>query len=82
MMSIRSYIDVISRKAAVTNITPPEVANQPREDATRALEQLETMPSPGSDKELRLTLGDLRAMAYLGYYYADKIMGGDRACGI
>jgi hypothetical protein len=33
------------------------------------------MPSPVSDKELRLTLGDLRAMAYLGDYYADKIMG-------
>jgi hypothetical protein len=33
------------------------------------------MPSAGTNKELRLTLGDLRSMAYLGDYYADKIMG-------
>src|SRR4030042_1220947 len=29
----------------------------------------------GGDKELRLTLGDIRAMAYMGKYYAHKIRG-------
>jgi len=29
----------------------------------------------GGDKELRLTLGDLLAMAHLGNYYAEKIRG-------
>jgi len=75
MMSIREYTDAISHKAPSTGITPPEVADQLRADATQALKLLDAMPSPGSDKELRLTLGDLRAMAYLGDYYADKIMG-------
>jgi hypothetical protein len=75
MMSIREYTDAISRKAPPTGITPPEVADQLRADATQALKLLDAMPSPGSNKELRLTLGDLRAMAYLGNYYADKIMG-------
>ena len=31
--------------------------------------------SPGGDKEVRLTLGDIRAMAYMGKYYAHKIRG-------
>jgi hypothetical protein len=75
MMSIREYTDAISHKGPSTGITPPEVADQLRADATQALKLLDAMPSPGSDKELRLTLGDLRAMAYLGDYYADKIMG-------
>jgi hypothetical protein len=30
---------------------------------------------PEDNKELRLTLGDIKAMAYLGYYYSEKIAG-------
>ncbi len=30
---------------------------------------------PGNDKELRYTLGDIQAMAHLGRYYAEKILG-------
>jgi hypothetical protein len=59
----------------LTGISPPQVADELRADATRALDLLNAVPSAGTDKELRLTLGDLRAMAYLGDYYADKIMG-------
>jgi hypothetical protein len=59
----------------LTDISPPQVADELRADATRALDLLNAMPSAGTNKELRLTLGDLRAMAYLGDYYADKIMG-------
>jgi hypothetical protein len=33
------------------------------------------MPERIADKELRLTLGDLKAMAHLGDYYAEKILG-------
>lgn len=29
----------------------------------------------GGNKELRLTIGDIKAMAWLGHYYADKIRG-------
>jgi hypothetical protein len=38
------------------------------------LELLAEMPET-SEKELRLTLGDLAAMAHLGNYYAEKILG-------
>jgi hypothetical protein len=31
--------------------------------------------SPGTNKELRLTLGDINAMGWLGRYYAEKIRG-------
>ena len=75
IMNIREYTSAVLQSAPTTGITPPQVADQLRADATQALKLLDAMPSPGSDKELRLTLGDLRAMAYLGEYYADKIMG-------
>jgi len=75
ILSIGEYTSALMQGAPLTGITPPQVADQLRADATEALKLLDAMPSPGSDKELRLTLGDLRAMAYLGDYYADKIMG-------
>jgi hypothetical protein len=75
MLNIRDFTVAVSRNEPATGITPPQVADQLRADATQALKLLDAMPSAGSDKELRLTLGDLRAMAYLGDYYADKIMG-------
>ncbi|HXR07884.1 MAG TPA: hypothetical protein VN765_11180, partial [Candidatus Acidoferrum sp.] len=35
----------------------------------------EMRPAQGANKELRLTLGDCEAMAHLGNYYAEKILG-------
>jgi hypothetical protein len=75
MLTIREYTDAVSRHQPLTGISPPQVADALRADATRALDLLNAMPSAGTNKDLRLTLGDLRAMAYLGDYYADKIMG-------
>jgi hypothetical protein len=75
ILNIREYTDAIERHAPITGTTPPQVALQLRADASLALGLLDTMPPPGTDKELRLTIGDLRAMAYLGTYYADKILG-------
>ncbi len=39
----------------------------------RMLAELRTVPTPS--KELRLTLGDMEAMAHLANYYAEKIRG-------
>jgi hypothetical protein len=75
ILNIREYTDAIQKHTPITGTTPPQVALQLRVDASLALELLDAMPPPGADKELRLTLGDLRAMAYLGTYYADKILG-------
>ncbi|MFC1763473.1 CBM35 domain-containing protein [Planctomycetota bacterium] len=52
------------------------VAEELRQDANYVLENLNTLRGTGG-KELRLTLGDLEAMAYAGLYYADKIMAGN-----
>ncbi len=55
-------------------MTPPQVAARLAADADTTLQLLAKMPAP-KDKELRLTLGDLESMAYLGQYYAEKILG-------
>ena len=55
-------------------LTPPDVARQLASFAADALAGAAGLP-PGNDKELRLTLGDITAMAHLGNYYAEKILG-------
>jgi hypothetical protein len=57
-------------------VTPLEVAaNLRRHAATAKGVVAECRPKQGGNKELRLTLGDLIAVACLGEYYADKIEG-------
>lgn len=53
---------------------PLVVAGEIHARADRALEIIEGM-NPGDHKELRNTIADIRAMAYLGKYYAFKIHG-------
>jgi hypothetical protein len=55
-------------------ITPVDVSNQIHAHADKALELLGNMKH-GGNKELRLTLGDIETMAYLGKYYGHKIRG-------
>jgi hypothetical protein len=45
-----------------------------QEHARMTLQLCEAMPQTVTNKELRLTLGDLRAVAHLGDYYAEKIL--------
>ncbi|WP_274651290.1 hypothetical protein [Paenibacillus humicola] len=79
LMSIPDYCAHLSGNRALDGITPERVAQDLREYAERAL-QLAGGIDPGDDKQLRLTLGDLRAMAYLGRYYAAKISGALQLC--
>jgi hypothetical protein len=56
--------------------TPIEVADNLAKYAARTLELVADLKlKVGDNKELRLTLGDLEAMAYLGQYYSEKIHG-------
>ena len=56
--------------------SPPEVADTLESLSRTTLElAAQLRPRQGSNKELRLTLGDLEAMAHLGNYYAAKIRG-------
>jgi hypothetical protein len=57
-------------------ITPLEVADTLSKHSSEALAMVgELRKNQGSNKELRLTLGDMEAMAHLGAYYAAKIRG-------
>ncbi len=72
--AIPDYVkDVIAGRPS-PGTTPFEVADQIQAHAEKALRLLSELTS-GGNKELRLTLDDLRAMAYLGQYYAHKIRG-------
>ena len=55
-------------------ITPLQVAAALQEHAAATLKLVAEL-RPANTKELRLTLGDYEAMAHLGNYYAEKILG-------
>jgi hypothetical protein len=59
----------------VAGISPLQVAAALHDYATQTLKLVNEMPDKVADKELRLTIGDLKAMAHLGNYYAEKILG-------
>jgi hypothetical protein len=74
ILDISTYCDKTVRQETVVGITPPQVAEALKADANTALKLLAAMPA-AKEKELRFTLGDLTAMAHLGNYYAEKILG-------
>ncbi|MFB3829551.1 MAG: carbohydrate-binding family 6 protein [Bryobacteraceae bacterium] len=69
ILNIREY-----RAGRRDGITPPQVAAELKEHAAAAL-KLAAELRPAQGRELRLTLGDYEAMAHLGNYYAEKILG-------
>ena len=73
-VDIATYCDKTIRQEVVSGVTPVQVASALQADAGTTLELLAGMPK-AKNKELRLTLGDLAAMAHLGDYYAEKILG-------
>ncbi len=73
-VSIPDYVDAVSTGKPLTGTTPIQVSQQIHGHADKALQILDRFPKV-TDKELRLTLGDIRAMAYLGKYYGHKIRG-------
>ena len=75
IMNIRTFRDRLLDGKPMDAITPPEVAQALKDHAQTALRFIAELPAAGADKELRLMIGDLRAMAYLGDYYAEKILG-------
>jgi hypothetical protein len=70
VLSIRDY------RAGKKGVTPIQVAEALRSDAAATLKLVAALrPAQAGSKELRLTLGDYEAMAWLGNYYAEKILG-------
>jgi hypothetical protein len=73
-ISIPDYVKSFIAGKVSSGTTPTDVSNQIHGHTDKALQILDGLAHGGS-KELRLTLGDIRAMAYLGKYYAHKIRG-------
>lgn len=75
ILNLRTWREAVLAKTPTNGITPLQVAEALEGDAHSTLQLLEAMPQTITNKELRLTLGDLRAMAWLGNYYAEKLRG-------
>ena len=71
LMSVKQFVN---GDAASGRLNPLQVADQLQQHADSGLLSVQAL-SPGANKELRLTLGDIHMMAWLGRYYAEKIRG-------
>jgi hypothetical protein len=71
---IPRYVEAVLAGERLPGTPPPEVARQLDRHADAALAGIAGLTG-GADRELRETLGDIRAMALLGKYYAAKIRG-------
>ena len=74
VLSIPNYLKVVLDHQPAAGMTPLEVAAELQSNAAATLALVAAMP-PVKNKELRLTLGDYVALAHLGNYYAEKILG-------
>ena len=76
VLNIRQWRTRLAKGAPMEGMTPPQVAAALQAYADRTLRLVaELRPEQGNSKELRETLGDCEAMADLGNYYAEKILG-------
>jgi hypothetical protein len=76
VLNIRQWRTRLAKGAPMEGMTPLQVAEVLKADADRTLEFVtELRPLQGSNKELQRTLVDCEALAHLGHYYADKILG-------
>ena len=71
LMSVKEYVDGAKPDG---RLNPEQVADQLQQFADRGLASIQGLDA-GTNKELRLTLGDIKAMSSLGRYYAEKIRG-------
>lgn len=71
---IPKYVEGVAAGSVPTGTTPLQVADRLHRHADAALAALAGLAA-GDNRELRETLGDIRAMALLGKYYGCKIRG-------
>jgi hypothetical protein len=76
ILNVRQWRSRFIKGVKMEGITPLQVAEALKANAAGARRLVtELRPFEGRSKELRLTLGDAEAMADLGDYYAEKILG-------
>ena len=71
LMGVKAFVD---GEPPDGRLGPLEVADRLEQHADAALRRVGPL-GPAADKELRHTLGDIKAMAWLGRYYSEKIRG-------
>jgi hypothetical protein len=69
-----SVNDFVKGEEPKGRMTPEQVADQLQQLSKRSLASISGIEA-GTSKELRQTLGDIKAMNSLGNYYAEKIRG-------
>ncbi len=74
VLSIPDYLKTVLDHQVIQGMTPLQVAEELKSNAATTLRLVNEL-RPVKDKELRFTLGDYEAMAHLGDYYAEKILG-------
>jgi hypothetical protein len=78
LMSIPEYANAVQNHIAMAGTTPIQVAANLWDMSNEALGLTKDMT--GNDKELLQTINDIKAMAYLGQYYSNKILGAINKC--
>lgn len=71
LMSVNDFVKGEEPKG---RMTPEQVADQLQQFSERSIASISGIEA-GTNKELRQTLGDIKAMNSLGNYYAEKIRG-------
>ena len=74
MIKIDRYVKNVEVGKLNNGTTPVDLAHEIRSHAEAALAYVNALGEV-SDKILRRTIGDIRCMALLGHYYADKVLG-------
>lgn len=72
-MSIPDYVRATMEEKEMNQITPVQVAETIEQNSDAALNWANQQEA-GNDRELQRTLDDIRTMAWLGKYYAHKIL--------
>ena len=72
--SIPDYTEMIRSGGETELVSPLEISQRLHDHSDMALQTLEQLKA-GDNRELDKTLKDIRAMAYLGKYYAHKVAG-------
>jgi len=73
-IAIPDYVEAVSSGREMEGTTPIQVSQTLHACSDKALQIFNQFPM-AAEKELKRTLGDIRAMAYMGKYYAHKIRG-------
>ncbi len=71
MMSVKDFVNGV---VPAGRLTPPDVADLLKQYANTGLLSVNGL-NPGSNKDLKETIVDVKATAALGQYYAEKILG-------